>query len=986
MMKKSDFLLIAIILGVFASFVFIKPVFTTLAVIEGTNTRLEIYDQTNTTIIYPGETINFYANYSNLTDNSSINASCNITFEDSADNAMTYDSGLYIYNRSFSSNGTFYYNVTCANESYETLTAEENAFVTETPNYCIGTNFNFTCGDSVNESCVLNGNLTVNGTCFTIDTNDIILDCNNNLILGITNNSVGINILAVNNTIVKNCIIIGNLSDTKANILEGVRGIVGNGNTSVYDSIFINNSRGIRFESFTTGANITNNTFINGEVAIILWGIYGANYERITVANNNATNQNTSYFYNDVVTLRNIMENLFVYNNKITSGTNPPNIELYQVDHAEIYNNTLIAGTQHMNIWLGYNSQYNHIFNNTIINGTDGIIITGASFNFIEGNTFLTQIHHPMIILTYGFFNSTNNTIFNNTMLNPLYYGIPIGGYPDPGYHPPRMAVSGTNISGNFIDGARIAVYTGYLGGLDYGTIIENNHIINSRESAIRLPNSLTSGNIITGNLIENNPLGVYVSGSYDNKIINNTFRNNGGSITSSSGLTNIENNTFFNNSGNYVLDLNGVSNLIIAGNNFDSNDKGIRLSYSGNNIVLANNSINNTHYINFDLFQNDFSGYNQIDTSNTINGNPIYYIYNQSNVEYENSTNASLIYIINSNNISIGGANIEKNQYGIFLWGTNNSIISNSKSINNYNNLYFRFSYNNFIYDSNISNSSSVDIYSESSQNSNITLVNTTHGNNSLADALLYMQWYLNLFVKDSTRNIANATVNVTGSGNLIFNEITNSTGHIPRQILAHYYANSTYIYYFPAYLVTALAEGYYTKLKSITIDSNKNDYVVLSAVGSDSGSSDSGSSGGGIAPYIVKTKNEITEEPVKEKPKEIIQEIPKEEPIPPVEEKPEPTVYETEQKNYNMLILIAVIIAIVLASFFIIFAALKRRKPKQEKIQEAKKEFKYVPEKKVYFEPLKEQPKPEIDRFRIGIEELNKKIEAIKRRLKEV
>jgi uncharacterized protein HemX len=165
--------------------------------------------------------------------------------------------------------------------------------------------------------------------------------------------------------------------------------------------------------------------------------------------------------------------------------------------------------------------------------------------------------------------------------------------------------------------------------------------------------------------------------------------------------------------------------------------------------------------------------------------------------------------------------------------------------------------------------------------------------------------------------------------------------------------------------------------------MSSNKNEIFLMSLP--TSGGSSGGSSGG-YAPYIPKVKNETVEEPVKEEPKEIIPESKPEEPKQPVEEKPEPTVYETEEKNYNMLILAAVIIAIVLASFFIIFAFLKRKKSKQEKIQEARKEFKYVPEKRVYFEPSKEQPNPEIDRFKIGMDELNRKIDAIKKRLKEV
>ncbi|MDD5337570.1 MAG: hypothetical protein PHS02_03750, partial [Candidatus ainarchaeum sp.] len=45
-------------------------------------------------------------------------------------------------------------------------------------NVCVGATQNFTCGDTVTESCTLDGNISIDdSTCFSIGANDIELDC-----------------------------------------------------------------------------------------------------------------------------------------------------------------------------------------------------------------------------------------------------------------------------------------------------------------------------------------------------------------------------------------------------------------------------------------------------------------------------------------------------------------------------------------------------------------------------------------------------------------------------------------------------------------------------------------------------------------------------------------------------------------------------------------------------------------------------------------
>ena len=48
------------------------------------------------------------------------------------------------------------------------LLNSNHVFATGGPGACIGADYNFTCGDTINQSCTMNGNLSSSGTCFTI--------------------------------------------------------------------------------------------------------------------------------------------------------------------------------------------------------------------------------------------------------------------------------------------------------------------------------------------------------------------------------------------------------------------------------------------------------------------------------------------------------------------------------------------------------------------------------------------------------------------------------------------------------------------------------------------------------------------------------------------------------------------------------------------------------------------------------------------------
>ncbi|MEE9525608.1 MAG: hypothetical protein V3V78_03325 [Candidatus Woesearchaeota archaeon] len=98
---------------------------------SGNQTNLTIWDTTDTVIKYENETINFYANYTNSTDELT-GANCTIWFNDTSlwDN-MTEISGLYEYNRSFNTSGTYDWNVSCNKTGYDTLNLTDIVVVSD---------------------------------------------------------------------------------------------------------------------------------------------------------------------------------------------------------------------------------------------------------------------------------------------------------------------------------------------------------------------------------------------------------------------------------------------------------------------------------------------------------------------------------------------------------------------------------------------------------------------------------------------------------------------------------------------------------------------------------------------------------------------------------------------------------------------------------------------------------------------------------------
>ena len=132
------------------------------------------------------------------------------------------------------------------------------------------------------------------------------------------------------------------------------------------------------------------------------------------------------------------------------------------------------------------------------------------------------------------------------------------------------------------------------------------------------------------------------------------------------------------------------------------NNDYGIYLRSSNKNTLTGNTMSNNR--FNFFLWGNSDEHFdNDIDTTNTVDGKPIYYIQNVVNQVYDNSTNAGTFYCIACDNVTVKDLTVAKNGSGIFFWKTENSRIENITASNNMDGIHLRFSNNNTLISNNV-------------------------------------------------------------------------------------------------------------------------------------------------------------------------------------------------------------------------------------------------------------------------------------------
>ena len=199
-----------------------------------------------------------------------------------------------------------------------------------------------------------------------------------------------------------------------------------------------------------------------------------------------------------------------------------------------------------------------------------------------------------------------------------------------------------------------------------YGTNkIIGNTVVSHNDAGIAL--LWSDGNYnIDGNTVENSSFGILALWSNKNTISNNTVT-----------LTDIG------------IRL-GISDNTVRGNKVINNHCGIYLSRSGGSTLRDNNMTGNIY--SFSLGTSESGNFSpsdyflDVDTSNTVDGKPVYYIVNQRNLIIDPSTFPDIGYlgIVNSTNVIVRDLNMTKNGEGVLLACTTDSTIENVNASEN--------------------------------------------------------------------------------------------------------------------------------------------------------------------------------------------------------------------------------------------------------------------------------------------------------------
>jgi parallel beta-helix repeat protein len=206
--------------------------------------------------------------------------------------------------------------------------------------------------------------------------------------------------------------------------------------------------------------------------------------------------------------------------------------------------------------------------------------------------------------------------------------------------------------------------------------------------------------NIINSSLITvNKGCGIKQSYSNDNSILNCTISKNGrwGINFGYSANCIVSGNLISENGDGILLGHSTVSNGIITDNVVTFNrGHGIYLHNSAFAKLTRNNMTGNRYNFGVGFGAYPVEPINNVDTSNIVNGKPVYYWVKQHDREVP--ADAGYIAIIESENITVRNLSLSENWQGIFFSKTNNSIIQEINVTNNQIGIYLSSSSDNDI------------------------------------------------------------------------------------------------------------------------------------------------------------------------------------------------------------------------------------------------------------------------------------------------
>jgi parallel beta-helix repeat protein len=346
-----------------------------------------------------------------------------------------------------------------------------------------------------------------------------------------------------------------------------------------------------------------------------------------------------------------------------------------------------------------YGIYLNQSSNNTIINntigttgwGSYGIYLTGSSDNNLTRNTIKTTYGYGNAIYLYD--SSNNNHITDNTIETTGYrgYGVYIDDSSNNNITENRITTSGSMANGihlmrskvNNLKHNTISSQIGsgiYLYETPYNNITSNT-VRTSNQGGYIIYLYGSSNNNLTGNVLNasgQNSYGIYLWLSSNNNITYNTINNSGEDGNSVYIIRSSNNNLTGNTINNSELNGNGVNIYMCSFINLTENvinvtGTGVNL-YNAIHVNLSRNNMTNCGImIRGDLLE--YWNTHEIDTTNKINSNPVYFYKDTSGMIVPSK--AGEVIFANCTYMIVSNQNF--NNGGVLLGFTNNSEVKGS-------------------------------------------------------------------------------------------------------------------------------------------------------------------------------------------------------------------------------------------------------------------------------------------------------------------
>lgn len=255
-------------------------------------------------------------------------------------------------------------------------------------------------------------------------------------------------------------------------------------------------------------------------------------------------------------------------------------------------------------------------------------------------------------------------------------------------------------------------------------TLNGNGHKVTGSVSGFGLYLGSRTGVTVTNLNVSNFVWGIRLENSNGNTLISNSSNSNrygGIYLYRSSGNVLANNTVSFNKDPSYQesygIDFASSSNNNnLTGNQITSNDNGIRMMDSNYN-TLSGNVMQSTR-LNFSVM----NGYiHNIDTTNTVNLKPMYYLVNLSGVVIDSSSNAGFVAAVNCTNITVRGLSLSKNFYGVLFINTSGSLVENVQAFANQYGIYLENSSGNTLFNNKTNSNRNYGIYNVYSSNNTI-------------------------------------------------------------------------------------------------------------------------------------------------------------------------------------------------------------------------------------------------------------------------